>query len=104
MPVFDISKITLPKAEKRNGKICYYDLIRRKDVAATPEEEVRQKLIRFLITQLKVPASMIQVEVPLRFYGEENYENRHRADIIIEYTHPDGIIMPLCVIECKEPS
>ncbi len=104
MPVFDISKITLPKAEKRNGKICYYDLIRRKDVAATPEEEVRQKLIRFLITQLKVPASMIQVEVPLRFYGEENYENRHRADIIIEYMHPDGIIVPLCVIECKEPN
>ena len=80
MPIFDISKVALPNPVKRNGKLCYYDLIRRKDVAATPEEEVRQKLIRFLVTQLKVPASMIQVEAPLRFYGEENLENRHRAE------------------------
>ena len=104
MPIFYISKVALPNPVKRNGKLCYYDLIRRKDVAATPEEEVRQKLIRFLVTQLKVPASMIQVEAPLRFYGEENLENRHRADIVIEYTHPNGIIMPICVIECKEPN
>ena len=40
----------------------FFDPIRKKWVPATPEEEVRQQFIQFLLTVKNIPASHLSVE------------------------------------------
>ena len=54
-----------------------FDPTRRKYVAATPEEKVRQDFIRFLQSK-GFPLEIIKTEVSLEFAGL-----RRRADIVI---------------------
>lgn len=72
----------------------YWDPLRKKDVAETPEEEVRQWFITVLRDGLKVPEHMMMSEVSLRF-GEKPW----RADIVVY----DRQAQPLLVVECKRP-
>ena len=71
-----------------------FDLVRRKYVALTPEEWVRQHFLNFLIDHRGCPASLIKVErgIPARSI-------QMRADIIIHGT--DG--KPAALVECKSP-
>lgn len=71
------------------------DPLRRKDVAATPEEQVRQWFISQLQAAMKVPAHMMMSEVGFAF-GQKHY----RADILVY----DRDARPLLVVECKRPS
>ena len=71
-----------------------YDPLRRKDVAATPEERVRQWFIDRLRDDLGVPVHLMMSEVGMRFGGKP-----YRADILV-YGR-DG--KPLIVVECKRP-
>ena len=70
------------------------DPLRRKEVALTPEEEVRQWFIGVLRDGMKVPAHMMMSEVSLKV-GRKPY----RADIVVY----DREGKPLMVVECKEP-
>lgn len=97
---FDISKQKLPKIYKRGIKDCYLDPVRKKLIYITPEETVRQKVISYLIDNLKVPAEMISVEAHLSHYG---LESNRRADIIIHAVDSEGIYRPIAIIECKAP-
>ena len=72
-----------------------YDPIRKKNVALTPEEQVRQQMIKFLIQRLKVPVDRIGVERTLHSLGIAG--NWKRIDICI-YGPNDEII---ALIECK---
>ena len=58
-----------------------YDPIRKKYVALTPEEQVRQQTIKFLQQRLKVPADRISVERTLHSLGVPG--NWKRIDICI---------------------
>jgi len=69
-----------------------WDPLRKKSVALTPEERVRQWFIGVLSVGLKVPEHMMMSEVSLKV-GEKPY----RADIVV-YGR-DG--KPLMVVECK---
>ncbi len=82
------------------GNADYYmDPIRQKPVLATPEETVRQKVIRYLLKDLQVPPEMICVEERLSHFGLDTAD---RADIIIEgYIASQKILEPIAVIECK---
>ena len=71
-----------------------WDPLRRKQVAATPEERVRQWFIIQLRDTFGVPEHMMRSEVGFRF-GAKPY----RADILV-YDR-DGA--PLLVTECKRP-
>jgi hypothetical protein len=73
-----------------------YDPIRRRTVAATPEEQVRQSLLRMMINDLGYPKSLIAVEKELGV-------NRRRFDIVCYGCgiHPDQELFPLLIIECK---
>lgn len=79
---------------KRNGKECYLDPIRKKLIYVTPEETLRQKVISYLMNELKVPKEALKVEENLSHYG---IESKKRADIIV---HAAGDV-PIAVIECK---
>lgn len=72
-----------------------YDPLRRREVACTPEEEVRQWFIVQLRDALGVPAHLMMSEAPLKFGGKA-----YRADILIY----DRSGQPLAVVECKRPS
>ena len=71
-----------------------YDPLRRKNVAATAEERVRQWFIVQLTETAKVPAHLMMSEAGFRF-GSKQY----RADIII--FGRDG--QPVAIVECKRP-
>lgn len=72
-----------------------WDPLRRKNVTATPEEEVRQWFILQLRDVFGVPQHLMMSEVGFKF-GEKQY----RADIIVY----DRSLEPLMVVECKRPS
>ena len=76
----NIENQSLPTIYQRKGKDCYLDSVRKKLIYITPEETVRQKMISYLINELKVPKDAILVEEHLSHY---NIESRKRADIIV---------------------
>jgi hypothetical protein len=71
-----------------------FDVLRKKSVRLTPEEWVRQHLIRYLIEYRQYPKSMIRVESGLKYD-----KLLKRSDILV--FGQDG--NPWMVIECKSP-
>lgn len=71
-----------------------FDPIRKKMVARTPEEEVRQQLIAWLLADRKVPQTMMRSE-----FGFEYNGRRYRADVLVF----DRDLHPLLLVECKAP-
>lgn len=93
--------IKAPEKVIHAGGLHYLDPVREKYVPATPEEEVRQKVLQYLIKVLKVPKQAIRVEYLL---AKSGLKSKNRADILIGYYNPDdGHWHCLCVIECKAP-
>ena len=77
-----------------NGREEIFDPVRKKFVALTPEEGVRQYFIRFLVDRKNVPVSLVAVETAIKY-------NRlaKRCDIVIY--RRDG--KPALIVECKAP-
>lgn len=72
-----------------------FDPVRRRWVALTPEEWVRQHVLNFLSVDLGCPVSLLGVEIPLVLNGLAK-----RADIVV---HGDGG-RPVALVECKAPA
>jgi hypothetical protein len=82
--------------EKRTdgqGRALVLDPVRRRWVRLTPEEGVRQGLLRHLLA-LGYPAGLLAVERPFRFL-----ERTWRADVVAYDRHR----RPLLLAECKAP-
>lgn len=77
-----------------DGKKEIYDPIRRKRVALTPEEGVRQSIIAYFIHTLQVPPMAIAVEKKINYNGLTR-----RYDLVV--LHKDRYI---AVVECKAPT
>jgi hypothetical protein len=77
-----------------SGERKIFDAIRKKYVARTPEEEVRQKFIYFLLHERGFPAGLMMVEHSLKVNGM----NR-RCDIVA----CNRLGAPLLLVECKAP-
>lgn len=75
-------------------KAVIWDPLRKKEVALTPEEHVRQWCIGMLSAHMKVPGHMMMSEVSLRLGGKSL-----RADIVVY----DRNARPLMIVECKRP-
>ena len=71
-----------------------WDPLRKKEVALTPEERVRQWFIGFMVRSMKIPAHMMMSEVGFKL-GQKQF----RADILVY----DRQARPLAVVECKRP-
>ncbi len=82
------------RIREQNGQRQIFDVLRRRFVAITPEEWVRQHLLRYLQEQVGVPASRIGVEVAVALGG-----STQRADVVVY----DRTILPWMVLECKAP-
>ena len=75
-------------------KATVWDPLRKKEVALTPEERVRQWCINALAQQMLVPMHMMMSEAGFKL-GDKQY----RADILVY----DRKAQPLMVVECKRP-
>lgn len=82
------------RLKEENGKLNIFDEFRKKWLVCTPEEWVRQNLIRFLIEEFGFPANLIAIEKSLSLAGR-NY----RFDALVY----DRQFSPLMIIECKSP-
>ena len=71
-----------------------YDPARRKYVKRTPEEEVRQMVLRFLVGERGVPLQLLASEYPFSYNGVAC-----RADLVVF----DRELQPLLLVECKAP-
>lgn len=88
LPIFNV------KIKEGNGECKIFDSLRRKWLALTPEEWVRQHFVNWLITSKGYPASHIANEVGILVNG-----TRRRCDTIIY----DGCGIPLIICEYKAP-
>ena len=71
-----------------------WDPLRKKNVALTPEERVRQWCIGVLADHCKVPKHLMMSEAGFKLGGKQ-----YRADIIVY----DRQAQPLMIVECKRP-
>jgi hypothetical protein len=77
------------------GKTEILDRIRKKYVACTDEEKVRQMTILYLNETLNVPMSSIAVETALKVNGLSK-----RTDLVV----CNAQCKPALIVECKAPS
>jgi hypothetical protein len=76
------------------NKVAIFDAIRKKFVILTPEEWVRQNVVRFLLEEKKYSKSYINVEKVIKINGLTK-----RYDIVV--FQPNGQLFLL--VECKAP-
>ena len=72
-----------------------FDPIRKKFVKLTPEEEVRQHVIKVLTRCQGYPETHLAVE-----YGFKYNKRQYRADIVVF----NRALLPRLLVECKAPS
>ena len=82
------------KIAVRDGKNSIWDIIRRKYVALTPEEWVRQHFVHFLVEHKGYPVSLLANEVALVLNGTSR-----RCDTVLY----DRTLSPRMIMEYKAP-
>ncbi len=94
-----MQQLNLPSFDVRLGGTrkhpTIWDMLRRKYVALTPEEWVRQHFVHFLIDHRAFPASLLANEVSLSM-GDKQM----RADTVVY----DNLLQPRMIIEYKAPA
>ena len=87
-----------PKIKDVDGQRLIFDQIRRRYVALTPEEWVRQHFVHFLTDQLGYPAGLLANEVQISLNGKKKrcdtvlYNRQRSPYMIIEYKRPNTVI------------
>ncbi len=82
------------RIKEESGSHLIYDELRRKFVALTPEEWVRQHFVAYLTGWLGYPAGLVTIEASFRLHSM-----LRRADILVH----DRAGMPVMIVECKAP-
>jgi len=96
LPVLNFPSYTFRTSANEGGQSSkIFDIVRRKFVWLTPEEWVRQHLLHFLVTEKKVPKSLIGVEKKLKVNGLPR-----RTDVLVY----NKAMQKILLAECKAPS
>lgn len=69
-----------------------FDPVRRKYVALTPEESVRQRIVLYLTTEKHYPLNLMRIEAGMKLNGMQK-----RCDILVYSRN----LNPLLMVECK---
>ena len=83
------------KTKISDNKTLVFDPLRRQWVSLTPEEQVRQKMLHFLVETRKVAAGLIAVEYSIKVNNLPK-----RADIVVF----NNLGEPQMIVECKAES
>jgi len=93
-----MQKLNLPLAKMRTkqmgDKVQVFDEVRKKFVALTPEEWVRQQFIHYLVNQLNYSSGLIAVEMLVKVNGLSQ-----RADVVLYNKKGQASV----IVECKAP-
>lgn len=93
-----MTPLDLPPFEYRlreaEGKRWIFDSVRKKFVALTPEEWVRQHIVNYLVAHLHYPRTLLRIE------GGLTYNQLAKRSDIVVYDRAGG---PWMVVECKAP-
>ena len=76
-------------------KVVVFDPLRRQWVSLTPEEQVRQRMLYYLVETRKVAAGLITVEYSIKVNNLPK-----RADIVVF----NNLGEPQMIVECKAES
>lgn len=79
---------------ERNGKQLIFDAIRRKFVALTPEEWVRQHFVNYLIVEKGFPQELLANEVSIKLNNTSK-----RCDTVAY----NRFLKPVAIVEYKAP-
>ena len=93
-----MQELNLPKYEirigRKDGRLTIFDFLRRRFVALTPEEWVRQHFTHFLVEHKSYPQGLLANEVELSV-GDKSlrcdsvlYDRELRPRMIVEYKAP----------------
>ncbi|MFY8126919.1 MAG: type I restriction enzyme HsdR N-terminal domain-containing protein [Chitinophagaceae bacterium] len=77
-----------------DNKTFVFDTIRKKWLLLTPEERIRQQVVKYLVDEKKIPKSLIALEKTITINNLTK-----RFDILV-YKESK----PWLLIECKEPN
>lgn len=80
--------------KEHNGRRYVLDILRRKYIALTPEEWVRQSFIRFVVEKKNYPQALLANEISLSLGNK-----KLRADSVLY----DKMLKPRMIIEYKAP-
>lgn len=89
LPRFDI------KTKMIQNKPYIWDKLRKKYIALTPEEWVRQHFVNYLVSEKKYPQTLIANEMQIILNNQKKrcdsvvYNNSLKPIVIIEYKAPD---------------
>lgn len=89
LPPFDVKII------EDKGKHKIYDIVRKKYVALTPEEWVRQHFVNYLVSKKRYPLEIIANEVQIKLHN-----TLKRCDTVVYNKY----LEPIMIIEYKAPS
>jgi hypothetical protein len=87
-PAFDV------RLRKETSRTMIFDFVRKRWLALSPEEWVRQHLLNYLVSEKGIPLSLISVEKELALNGMKK-----RYDVVVF----DRGMQPWLVAECKAP-
>lgn len=80
---------------------CVFDPSRKKFVALTPEEAVRQRVVEWLTETLAVPRHLVETEFALKSIDKKN---AGRVDILVhDFREGKNVRHPWLLVECKRP-
>lgn len=74
----------------KDGKKYIFDLLRKKEILLTPEEWVRQNLLRYLTEEKDYPSSLVSIEAGLKIntlsrrYDALVYSREGKAILLVE--------------------
>ena len=86
-----------PSVKEENGALKILDPARRRYVALTPEEWVRQHVLHTL-QSCGYPLELMQVEAQITVG-----QLKKRCDVVV-YGSQNGTLTPRMIVECKKPS
>jgi type I site-specific restriction endonuclease len=97
-----LPKLNLPEysftfraARSGSQRTQIFDTIRKKYVALTPEEWVRQNFIQYLANEKKFPLSLMAIEMGMKYN-----QLQKRGDVVVY----DMSGRPWLIVECKAPA
>ncbi|MEO9802334.1 MAG: type I restriction enzyme HsdR N-terminal domain-containing protein [Reichenbachiella sp.] len=93
MEELNLPKFRFKVRETQKGRDIW-DEFRKKYVALTPEEWVRQHFVKFLNENLKYPKSLLKMEFEVR------YNRLKKRPDIVAY---NSLGEPFLIVECKAP-
>jgi len=94
----ELTQLNLPQFEFRfkneNGKLFIFDTFRKKYVVNTPEEWVRQNMLRYLVEHKNYPQNWLSVEKEIdinglkRRYDALVFNKSQEMHLLIEFKAP----------------